>query len=65
MRYLLMRVINIHMGRHVPLTDAQRAAIAHRAVEQVADTLAEMHDDSIQSGQRRPLSADDTGGRRT
>jgi hypothetical protein len=60
-----MGVINVHMGRHAPLTDAQRAAIAYRAVEQVADTLAEMHDDSIQSGQRRPLSADDTGGRRT
>jgi len=30
------------MGRHAPLTDDQRAAIADRAVEQVADTLAEL-----------------------
>ncbi|WP_424002302.1 hypothetical protein ACOZ4I_01460 [Haloarcula salina] len=28
------------MGRHAPLTDDQRAAVADRAVEQVADTLA-------------------------
>jgi hypothetical protein len=53
------------MGRHTPLTDAQRAAVADRAVEQVADTLFEMHDGSTQSGQRKPLSADDTSGHRT
>ncbi|MDS0221734.1 hypothetical protein NDI54_10295 [Haloarcula sp. S1AR25-5A] len=53
------------MGRHTPLTDDQRAAIADRAVEQVADTLIEMDDDSTRSGQRTPFSGDDTGGRRT
>lgn len=30
------------MGRHAPLTDDQRAAVADRAVEQVADTLADL-----------------------
>jgi len=43
------------MGRHTPLTDVQRAAVAEKAVEQVADTLVEMH----------PLSDDDTSGYRT
>ncbi|MGB9954646.1 MULTISPECIES: hypothetical protein [unclassified Haloarcula] len=52
------------MGRHTPLTDVQRAAIADRAVAQVADTLAEMHADS-QPSQRKPLSDDDTSGYRT
>jgi len=33
------------MGRHAQLTDAQRAAIADRAAEQVTDTLAEMQTD--------------------
>ncbi|WP_336337487.1 hypothetical protein [Haloarcula brevis] len=50
------------MGRHTPLTDAQRAAAADRAVEQVADTLVEMHD---RSGERTDrLSVVGTGGRR-
>ncbi|WP_161606628.1 MULTISPECIES: hypothetical protein [Haloarcula] len=52
------------MGSHTPLTDAQRAAVADRAVEQVSDTLIEMHADSG-SGHRKPLSDDDTSGRRT
>ena len=52
------------MSRHAPLTDAQRAAVADRAVEQVADTLVKLHDDS-QSGQRKPLSDGDTSGHRT
>lgn len=52
------------MGRPTPLTDVQRAAVAEKAVEQVADTLVEMHVDS-QSGQHRPLSDDDTSGYRT
>ncbi|WP_170221571.1 hypothetical protein [Haloarcula marismortui] len=52
------------MCRPTPLTDVQRAAVAERAVEQVADTLVEMHANSG-SGHRRPLSDDDTSGRRT
>ncbi|QUJ71455.1 hypothetical protein [Haloarcula marismortui] len=52
------------MGRHTPLTDVQRAAVAEKAVEQVADTLVEMHADS-QLSQRSPLSDDDTSGYRT
>ncbi len=52
------------MGRHTPLTDAQRAAVADRAVEQVADTLVEIHDGS-QLTHCKPLSDDDTSGYRT
>jgi hypothetical protein len=64
-KYLPVEESQLSMGRHTPLTDAQRAAVADRAVEQVADTLFEMHDGSTQSGQRKPLSADDTSGHRT
>lgn len=35
------------MGRHAPLTDDQRAAIADRAVEQVADTLVDMQEGEL------------------
>jgi hypothetical protein len=52
------------MGRHTPLTDAQRTAVADRAVEQVADTLVERHA-NLRSGHRRPLSDGDTSGFRT
>ncbi|NLV14264.1 hypothetical protein [Haloarcula argentinensis] len=52
------------MRCHTSLTDAQRAAIADRAVKQVADTLVEMHDGS-QLSQRNPLSDGDTSGYRT
>lgn len=52
------------MRCHTSLTDAQRAAVAERAVKQVADTLVEIHNDS-KSGQRKPLSDGDTSGYRT
>jgi len=47
------------MGRHTPLTDAQRAAVADRAVEQVAATLGEMDEGSTRPRQRKPLSGGD------
>ena len=50
---------------HSPLTDAQRAAAADRAVEQVADTLVEMRDGSRSGERTERLSVDGTGGRRT
>jgi hypothetical protein len=52
------------MGRHTPLTDAQRAAVADRAVEQVAATLGEMDDVSTPPERHKNLSGGDIGGRR-
>ncbi|SDW02120.1 hypothetical protein SAMN05443574_10162 [Haloarcula vallismortis] len=53
------------MGRHTPLTDAQRAAAADRAVEQVAATLGEVDDGSTRLRRQNPLSDDGIGERRT
>lgn len=56
-KYLPNEVSRITMDRHAPLTDDQLAAVADRAVEQVADTLAELGLD-LGDGQTPPSEGD-------